>query len=59
MKHKHSQTQRTALFSVAEGEGGGGGKDWEFGISRCKLLYIGWIKTRVYYITQATIFNTL
>ena len=28
---------------VAMGEGCGGGMDWEFGISRCKLLYIGWI----------------
>ena len=25
-------------------EGGGGQKDWECGISRGKLLYIGWIK---------------
>ena len=25
---------------VAKGEGGGGGKDWEFGDSRCKLVYI-------------------
>ena len=24
-----------------------GGKDWEFGISRCKLLYIGWINNMV------------
>ena len=32
---------------VAKGEGGGGGKDWEFGISRCKLLYIGWINSKV------------
>ena len=21
--------------------------DWEFGISRCKLLHIGWIKNKV------------
>ena len=28
-------------------EGGEGGKDWEFGISRCKLLYIGWINNKV------------
>ena len=21
--------------------------DWEFGISRCKLLYIGWINNKV------------
>ena len=32
---------------VGEGEGGGGGMDWEFGISRCKLLYIGWINNKV------------
>ena len=25
----------------------GGGIDWEFGISRCKLLYIGWINNKV------------
>ena len=24
-----------------------GRKDWEFGISRCKLLYIGWINNKV------------
>ena len=22
-------------------------KDWDFGISRCKLLYIGWINNKV------------
>ena len=27
--------------------GGGGGKNWEFGISSCKLLYIGWINNKV------------
>lgn len=27
------------------GEGGG----WEFGISRCKLVYIGWINNKVLY----------
>ena len=32
---------------VAEGEDGGGGMDWELGISRCKLLYIGWINNKV------------
>ena len=28
---------------VANRRRGGGGKDWEFEISRSKLLYIGWI----------------
>ena len=32
---------------VAKGEGVGGGMDWEFGISRCKLLYIEWINNKV------------
>ena len=25
----------------------GGGKDWGFGISRCQLVFIGWINTKV------------
>ena len=32
---------------LAKEEEGGGGKDWEFGISRCKLLYRGWISNKV------------
>ena len=28
-------------FVVAKGEEGWGGKDWEFGVSRCKLLHVG------------------
>ena len=28
---------------VAKGEGGGGGMDWESGVSRCNLSYIEWI----------------
>ena len=32
---------------VANGEEGGGGKDWEFGKSRCNLLYIGRIDNTV------------
>ena len=32
---------------VAKGDGGGGGKDWEFGVSRCKLVHIGWINNKI------------
>ena len=32
---------------VAKGEGVGGGKDWEFGVSRGKPLYIEWINNKV------------
>ena len=38
-----SQTQRTDLWLP----GGWGGMDWEYGISRCKLLYIAWINNKV------------
>ena len=32
---------------VAKGERVGGGTEWEFGVSRCKLLYIEWKSNRV------------
>ena len=32
---------------VSKGEGCGEGMDWEFGVSRCKLLYTGWINSKV------------
>ena len=32
---------------IAKEEGDGGGMDWECGISRCKLLYIEWIKNKI------------
>ena len=32
---------------VAKAEWGGKGMEWEFGISRCKLLYAGWINNKV------------
>ena len=32
---------------AAKGEGGRRGLDWEFGISRCKLVYIEWINNKV------------
>ena len=34
-------------LEVIKGEGGGGGMDWEFGISRCKLLHREWIHNKV------------
>ena len=32
---------------VAKGEGCGRGMDWEFGVSRCKLLHIEWMDNKV------------
>ena len=33
--------------------------EWEFGISRCKLVYIEWINNKDLLIAQGTIFNIL
>ena len=32
---------------VAKWESRGGGMGWEAGISRCKLLYIEWVNTKI------------
>ena len=37
----------TNRLVVAKEERGGGGMDWEFGISRCQLLYIDWINNKI------------
>ena len=41
-----SQTERTDLW-LPRGRGGRGGKDWELGISRCKLVYYRMDKQQV------------
>lgn len=41
-------------FVVAKGEGAEGGKDSKFGISECKLVYIGWINHRVLLCSTGT-----
>ena len=45
-----SMKEQTDTLVVAKGVGEGG-MDWEFGISRCKLLYIGWINKVLLYST--------
>ena len=37
-----------------QGVGDEGGKDWEFGISRCQLLYIEWINRKVLLYSTGT-----
>ena len=46
MKQKQTHSIDNRLV-VAKGRGGGRGMDWEFEISRCKLLYIEWINSKV------------
>ena len=48
--HRHGEQ-----ICACQGAGSGGKKDWEFGISRCRLLYIEWINNRA----QGTTFNIL
>ena len=40
-------------------QGEGSGIDWEFGVSRCKLLHSEWISNEVLPIAQETISNLL
>ena len=40
-----TRTQRSDLW-LPRGRGGGGGKDWEPGISRCELSHVGWINDK-------------
>ena len=45
-KQKDPWTERTDLW-LPRVKDCGGGVDWEFGVSRCKLLYIEWINNNV------------
>ena len=46
MKQKQTHRHRDRLV-LAKRERDEGGKDWEFGMSRCKLVYTGWINSKV------------
>ena len=54
MKQKQNHRYKEQIH-VVKGERGEGVKNWELGISRCKLLYTGCINCT----TQGTIFNIL
>ena len=45
---EQKQTHRHGEHTCGcQGGGGGRGMDWEFGVSRCKLLHLGWISNEV------------
>ena len=46
MKQKQNHRDRERLV-IVKGEEFGGGMDWEFGVSTCKLLYIDCINNKV------------
>ena len=39
------------------GAGIEGGLKWEFGISRCKLLYVGWVNNKVPQFSTGAVFT--
>ena len=49
---RDSQTEIRLV--VVQGEQGWGGVDWEFGVNRCKLLYIEWIDNKVLLYSTGT-----
>ena len=55
-KQKHTHRHRTQTCAC---RGLGRGMVWEFGLSRCKLVYIEYIKNKVLLHRQGTIFNIL
>ena len=44
---KQKQTHRHREHKVARGEGRKSRRDREFGVSRCKLLHLEWISSKV------------
>ena len=46
MKQKQTHRHREHTYGC-QGGWGGGGMDWEFEMSRRKLLYTGWINNKV------------
>ena len=44
-----SKITLSSVVYLKRSGGGEGGMDWEFGIRRCKLLYIEWISNKKLY----------
>ena len=55
-KQKQTHRHREQMYGC-HGEGGGRGMAWEFGISKCELLYINGYAARSYCIAQGTAFD--
>ena len=57
VKQEQTHRHRTDLWEVEGLQDRG--VDWKFGISKCKLLYVGWISNRSYHMAQGTVFKIL
>ena len=51
-KETHALGEQTC---GCQGGRGGSGMDWEFGVRRCKLLYLEWISNEILLTAQGTI----
>ena len=47
MKKKQTHRHGKQICGCQGGGQGGSGMDWEFGVSRCKLLHLEWINNKV------------
>ena len=47
IKQKQTHRHREETYGCQGGWGGGGGMEWEFGISICKLIHAEWINNKV------------
>ena len=52
LQNRNRPTGTENRLLVVKGEGDGRGMEWEVGVSRCKLLYIEWIKNMWYIYTM-------
>ena len=58
--HKQTHRHREQTYSCqGEWQGGGCGMNWEFGVSRWKLLHLTWISSEVLLLAQGTISSVL
>ena len=48
---KQKQIHRYREQTCCQGELGGGGKNWEYAVSRCKFLHTEWINKVLLYNT--------
>ena len=55
-KQKQTQTWRTDVW-LPTGRGRGRGKEWELGISRCKLVYMTWINNQVLMYSTGNLYS--
>ena len=55
-KKTHGHREQTCGYQAA---GGGNGKDWDFWISRCKLLHFEWISNEILLYSTGSYFQSL